>query len=92
MNTINELDAVALTCDQPEHGLVHGNRVAFEVEFVGYDGHTVALLTLERSQVRPLDRTPCNCGVSVLDACIAKSRSRKRICYLTDAAIMRSHV
>ena len=35
--------------------MVHGNGVAFEVEFVGYDGHTVALLTLERSQVRPLD-------------------------------------
>ena len=62
MNTINELDAVALTCDQPEHGLVrgdvgtavlvHGKGAAFEVEFVGYDGHTVALLTLERSQVR----------------------------------------
>ena len=62
MNTINELDAVALTCDLPEHGLVrgdvgtaalaHGNGTAFEVEFVGYDGHTVALLTLERVQVR----------------------------------------
>jgi Domain of unknown function (DUF4926) len=34
--------------------LVHGNGEAFEVEFVGYDGHTVALLTLERSQVRSL--------------------------------------
>jgi hypothetical protein len=64
MNTINELDPVALTCDLPEHGLVrgdvgtavlvHGNGEAFEVEFVGYDGHTVALLTLERSQVRSL--------------------------------------
>ncbi|HTA95255.1 MAG TPA: DUF4926 domain-containing protein [Verrucomicrobiae bacterium] len=64
MNTINELDAVALTCDLPAHGLlrgdvgtavlVHGNDKAFEVEFVGYDGHTVALLTLERGQVRPL--------------------------------------
>jgi hypothetical protein len=64
MNTIHELDAVALTCDLPEHGLVrgdvgtavlvHGQGVAFEVEFVGYDGHTVALLTLERNQVRPL--------------------------------------
>ncbi len=64
MNTINELDAVALTCDLPKHGLVrgdvgtavlvHGNGAAFEVEFVGYDGHTVALLTLERNQVRPL--------------------------------------
>ena len=64
MKNINELDAVALTCDLPAHGLkrgdvgtavlVHGNGAAFEVEFVGYDGHTVALLTLERSQVRPL--------------------------------------
>lgn len=64
MNTINELDAVALTCDLPAHGLVrgdvgtavlvHGKGKAFEVEFVGYDGHTVALLTLERAQVRPL--------------------------------------
>lgn len=64
MTTINELDAVALTCDLPKHGLlhgdvgtavlVHGGGAAFEVEFVGYDGHTVALLTLERSQVRPL--------------------------------------
>jgi hypothetical protein len=32
-----------------------GNGAAFEVEFVGYDGHTVALVTLERDQVRPLD-------------------------------------
>ena len=66
MKTINELDAVALTCDLPEHGLVrgdvgtavlgHGNGAAFEVEFVGYDGHTFALLTLERAQVRPLER------------------------------------
>ena len=65
MNTIKELDAVALTCDLPKHGLVrgdvgtvvlvHGDGAAFEVEFVGYDGHTVALLTLENTQVRPLD-------------------------------------
>ena len=63
-NTINELDSVALTCDLPEHGLVHGdvgtavlvhgNGAAFKVEFVGYDRHTVALLTLERAQVRTL--------------------------------------
>ena len=67
MNTINELDAVALTCDLPAHGLkrgdvgtavlVHGEGAAFEVEFVGYDGHTVALVTLERDQVRPLEAT-----------------------------------
>jgi hypothetical protein len=65
MKTINELDPVALTCNLPKQGLVrgdvgtvvlvHGNGVAFEVEFVSYDGHTVALLTLERDQVRPLD-------------------------------------
>jgi len=64
MNPINELDAVALTCDLPAHGLkrgdvgtavlVHGKGAAFEVEFVGYDGHTVALLTLERAQIRSL--------------------------------------
>ena len=65
MKPIKELDCVALTCDVPEHGLmrgdvgtavmVHGEGVAFEVEFVGYYGHTVAVLTLERAQVRPLD-------------------------------------
>jgi hypothetical protein len=64
MNTIKELDSIALTCDLPERGLkrgdvgtavlMHREGAAFEVEFVGYDGHTVALLTLERSQVRSL--------------------------------------
>ena len=64
MNPINELDAVALTCDLPAHGLkrgdvgtavlLHGNGAAFEVEFVGYDGHTATLLTLERAQIRSL--------------------------------------
>jgi hypothetical protein len=64
MNTIKELDSVALTADLPRHGLkqgdvgavvlIHGDGAAFEVEFVGYDGHTVALLTLESGQVRPL--------------------------------------
>lgn len=64
MNMINELDPVALTCDLPAHSLkrgdvgtavlVHGNGAAFEVEFVGYDGHTVALVTVERDQVRRL--------------------------------------
>jgi hypothetical protein len=64
-NPINELEAVTLTCDLPKDGLkrggvgtavlVHGNGAAFEVEFVGYDGHTIALLTLEQGQVRPLN-------------------------------------
>jgi len=65
MKAIQELDVVALTCDLAGNGLVrgdvgtavlvHGDGAAFEVEFVGYDGHTVALLTLERYQIRPLD-------------------------------------
>ena len=64
MNSIQELDAIALTGDLPAHGLkrgdvgtavlVHENGQAFEVEFVGYDGHTLALLMLEQAQVRPL--------------------------------------
>ena len=64
MNNIKELDAVALTCDLPKHGLkrgdvgtavlVHGQGDAFEVEFVDYDGQTIALLTLELAAVRPL--------------------------------------
>ena len=55
MKPINELDGVALACDLPAIGLVrgdvgtivlvHGRGEAFEVEFVGYDGQTVALLT-----------------------------------------------
>jgi hypothetical protein len=67
MNAIKELDAVALTRDLPAHGLkrgdvgtavlVHGDGEAFEVEFVGYDGHTVAILTLENGEVRPLQAT-----------------------------------
>lgn len=67
MNTIHELEAVALTCDLPEHQLqrgdvgtavmVHGGGAAFEVEFISYDGQTVALLTLERSQVRALHQS-----------------------------------
>ena len=61
---IKELDVVALTCDLPEYGLkrgdvgtavlVHGNGEAFEVEFIDYEGQTIALLTLENTQVRTL--------------------------------------
>jgi hypothetical protein len=64
MKKIKELDVVVLTSDLPEHGLkrgdigtavlVHGGGAAFEVEFVGYDGHTIALLTLDKTQVRSL--------------------------------------
>jgi hypothetical protein len=64
MKKIDELDAVVLTQDMPEQGLehgdlgtvvlVHGEGEAFEVEFVGYDGHTVALVTVDRDAVRPM--------------------------------------
>ena len=64
MKSIHKLDAVALTVGLAEHRLkcgdvgtavlVHGEGKVFEVEFIRYDGYTVALLTLERSQVRPL--------------------------------------
>lgn len=64
MNSIKELDCVALTSDLLAHSLqrgdvgtavlVHGEGAGFEVEFVGYDGHTIALVTLDRAHVRPL--------------------------------------
>jgi hypothetical protein len=64
MKKIDELDAVVLTQDMPEQGLergdvgtvvlVYGEGQAFEVEFVGYDGHTVALVTVDREAVRPM--------------------------------------
>ena len=66
MNSIQESDPVALTVDLPDHGLKRGdigavvlihNQDAFEVEFVGFDGHTLALLTLSSSQVRTLSAT-----------------------------------
>ena len=51
-------------CALPPHGLVrgnvgatvlvHGNGEAFEAEFADCDGHAIALLIYDRSQVRPL--------------------------------------
>lgn len=64
MNKIKELDPVALTCELPKQSLqrgdvgtavlVHRGGEALAVEFVGYDGHTVALVTLEENKVRSL--------------------------------------
>jgi len=61
---IHELDAVVLTRDVDEHGLkrgdvgavVHcyGDGAAFEVEFVTAEGRTVAVLTLNERDIRPL--------------------------------------
>lgn len=63
---IRELDSIALTRDIPEHGLErgdvgrvvfrHGSGEAYEVEFLAGDGTTLAVLTLEADDVRPLGR------------------------------------
>lgn len=61
---IRELDTVVLARDFPEHGLEEGDLgavvhvyregAAYEVEFVVADGRTVALLSLDRRDVRPV--------------------------------------
>lgn len=64
---IEELDTVVLLRDADEHGLergdigavVHrysGEEVTYEVEFVTGKGETVAVLTLSRDEIRPMDR------------------------------------
>jgi hypothetical protein len=60
---IRELDTIILTVDLPEHRLrsgdvgtvvlLHGDR-GYEVEFVALNGETLAVVSLERSQVRPI--------------------------------------
>lgn len=62
-----ELKIVALAEDIPAEGLVVGDvgtvvheysdGLAFEVEFVNFDGQTVAVATVERSKVRPVGGT-----------------------------------
>ena len=61
---IRELDTVVLTHDIEEHSLKQGDigavvhcysdGAAFEVEFVTAEGKTIALLTLNLGDVRPL--------------------------------------
>lgn len=61
---IEELEIVVLTRDIPEHALKAGDvgtvvhryedGSAYEVEFVATEGRTLALLTLGRSDVRPM--------------------------------------
>ena len=64
---IEELNTVVLLRDVDEHGLergdigavVHrysGEREMYEVEFVTGEGETVAVLTLHRDEIRPMDR------------------------------------
>ncbi len=61
---MKEHDTVVLTKSIPENGLqagdvgaivhVYQNGQAFEVEFVAGNGTTVAVITLEKSAVRPI--------------------------------------
>ena len=61
---MQELDIVALTEDIPEHDLVagdvgtvvlvHGEGAGYEVEFMTYWGHTIAVLSLLPSQIRAI--------------------------------------
>jgi Domain of unknown function (DUF4926) len=61
---IQELETVALARDLPEHGLKTGDLCAvvhayadgeaFEVEFVDLAGETLALITVNRDDVRPV--------------------------------------
>lgn len=61
---ISELDTVVLTHDIPKYGLEKGDMGAvvhrykkdsvFEVEFVTVDGCTLALVTLNDDDIRPI--------------------------------------
>ena len=63
---ISELDTITILHDIPEYGLVTGDigavvhvydtSDAYEVEFVRGDGYTVALVTLDVRDVRPMLR------------------------------------
>jgi Domain of unknown function (DUF4926) len=63
---INEHDRVVLTQDVPEEGVmagdvgtvvhIHGDHAGYEVEFVTLTGHTLAVVSLLRGQVRPITR------------------------------------
>jgi len=61
---VQELDTVVLTHDISEYGLERGDVGAvvhcykdgfvFEVEFVTADGKTIAVLTLNQADIRPI--------------------------------------
>ena len=64
---IQELDTIVLAHDKPEEGLERGDvgavvhiyagGKAFEVEFVTASGRTVAVVTLEPADIRPMAST-----------------------------------
>lgn len=66
MAQIEETDLVAILIDIPTANLVrgdvgtiamvHGDQLAFEVEFVNASGKTIAVETLSRNQVMKIDQ------------------------------------
>ena len=64
---MNEFDEVALTSDLPELALKSGDVCtivhinddgsAFEVEFIAFNGDTIATTTLNRQQLRPIRKS-----------------------------------
>jgi hypothetical protein len=67
---IKEHDCVVLTANLPEEKLeagdvgtvvhIHKGGVAYEVEFVTLAGETIAVATVEASQVRPVGKRDLN--------------------------------
>ena len=65
MAMIKEHERVVLTIDVPDEKLtagdvgvvvhVHDAGKAYEVEFVALDGETITVVTLEHSQIRPVE-------------------------------------
>ncbi len=63
---IREHDCIVLTADFPDQGLeagdvgtvihVHGDGVAFEVEFMTLTGESVAITTVSSKQLRPVGK------------------------------------
>ena len=61
---MKELESVVLADNLPDHGLkkgdigtivlIHRNGEGYEVEFMTLDGKTVTVVTLNKSQVRPI--------------------------------------
>jgi Domain of unknown function (DUF4926) len=62
--TISEHERVILTTDLPQHRLATGDvgtvvhvyedAAAFEVEFIALDGATIAIVTVDKQQVRKI--------------------------------------
>jgi hypothetical protein len=68
--TIKEHDCVVLTADLPNEGLkagdvgtvvhVHGDGIAYEVEFMTFAGKAIAVATVDASDIRPVGERDVN--------------------------------